>query len=161
MTTDSGSSDCRDLRMMARLARVGGPADLASMVGTQAEVTCSRGGEVRRWANGNRAKVTSSSWRYPNNQIAKVGGSWRYPNGKRAKASANSWRYPDGKPAKVSQDRWRRPDGPSNNLDDLLKWACSKVGLDKCRVHLADFNSAEGDEKDMAVIELAWMASQM
>jgi hypothetical protein len=159
--TGNKDADCRDLRMMTRLARVAGPPDVASIVASQAELTCAVGGDVRKWSNGKTARISSSSWRYPNGETAKVGTTWRYPNGHTAKVTSNSWRYPDNKAAKVTQHSWRRPDGASVNRDDLLTWACGRVGADNSRVHLADINGSTGDEQDMAVIELAWLASQM
>jgi ribosomal protein L32E len=153
-------SDCDNLRMMTRLARTAGPGDLATMVASQAEVTCARGGDIRRWENNNAAKLGDDSWRYPNGKAAKLGTVWRYPSGTAAKLGSN-WRYPNNKAAKLGSLVWRRPDGESGKLDDLIKWACSRLPPEKCKVHLDDIGRATGDEKDMAVIELAWAASTM
>src|SRR5688572_11628256 len=74
--TSGISADCLDLRMITRLARTAGTADLARMVGAQAEVTCVLGGAVQKWTNGETAKITQTSWFYPNRQAAKVASSW-------------------------------------------------------------------------------------
>ena len=159
-TTQAQSGDCRNLRIMERLARIAGPEDLADQVASKRQAVCSAGGDPTEWLNGKTAKRSEQSWDYPNGKTAKRSEmSWDYPNGKTAKRSARSWDYPNGKTAKRSESLWDAPDGKSKTREQLLAWACERVGAKRCEGMLANVKSQSADEQDLALIELAWLAS--
>src|SRR5262245_61499794 len=156
------NGDCGDARRLLRLARIDGFADVA-MIATQVSVWCAANPTSRSltWPNRRAAKTLTGTWVYPNGTTA-IGrdGTWNYPSGTNAKSRLGAWLYPDGTAAKSRTDRWRRPDRRGVKLEELLTWACGRLGDDRCRALLREIGELSGDDRDLAVIELAWSARE-
>ena len=153
-------ADCDTARRLVRLARIGGFEDLQMMI-TQVDIWCAAHTDSRSltWPNKSTAKGTAGTWSYPNRRTAKTNsGQWSYPNGSTAKSRTGTWVYPDGGTAKGASSKWVRPDGRSVTLEELLSWACERLGEDRCRPLLNEIGNLSGDDQDLAVIELAWSA---
>ncbi len=154
------ATPCEHLRLMTRLARITGSADVAT-IAKQADTTCSNNTAVDRWPNNGRVRSIAGRWQYPDGATAKSApGHWYYPDGKTtARTVTNDWYYPDGKTeARNRRGGWVRPDGRSMTADDLLEWSCDRVSTELCEELTADYKRASGDEKYATLIELAWTA---
>jgi hypothetical protein len=154
------ATPCEHLRLMTRLARIAGSADV-SVISKQADATCSSNMAVDRWPNNGRIRSIAGRWQYPDGATAKsTPGHWYYPDGKTtARTVTNDWFYPDGKTeARNRRGGWVRPDGRSTTVEDLLKWGCDRVGEELCRELRADYGRTRGDEQAAVLIELAWAA---
>jgi len=154
------ATPCEHLRIMTRLARIVGSADVP-VIAKQAEATCSNNMAVDRWPNNARIRSVAGRWQYPDGATAKsTPGHWYYPDGKTtARTVTNDWFYPDGKTqARNRRGGWVRPDGRSMTADDLLTWSCGRVDPELCKELTAAYGRARGDEQYAAMIELAWAA---
>jgi hypothetical protein len=144
---------------MASLSRIAAVPEVTAVVEAQAVATCAAGGTVKTWPNHATAKRLNGSWDYPNRATAKrANGSWDYPTRKSAKHANGSWSYPDGKTARRGEDRWIRPDARSATLPELVSWACGVLGAEECSRLTTVIEKASGDERDAAIVELAWRA---
>ena len=97
-------------------------------------------------ANGGRA-IDSHSLYYPNDKQAKVDDKWYYPdNGGRARdepARNRPWHHSVGAGTTTEQG--------------LIDWACQRAAS-RCSQARTDIGAVSGDERALAVIELAWSA---
>jgi hypothetical protein len=155
-------ADCTDVRRLLRLARIDGSTDL-EVIATQVEVWCAAGELERslKWPNRRTAKSVSGSWSYPNGRGAKsVTGKWSYPSGRVAKSVTGAWSYPSGRVAKSVAGRWNRPDGRGGTFEELLSWACTRIEASRCQEFLQEIQRLSDDDKDVAAIELAWLARE-
>jgi hypothetical protein len=154
------NADCENARRLLRLARINGFADLP-MIATQVDIWCAANTASRSltWPNRRTAKGLTGAWAYPNGRTAtNSSGSWSYPNGRTAKSGTGTWMYPDGRTAKSASGQWHRPDGRGVTLEELLSWSCKQLGEDGCRALVREIGELSGDDRDLAVIELAWSA---
>ena len=159
-------SDCRALRLIERLARIDAymPAAFLEMIQKQKQASCATppAAQTTMWS----AKHPNGTWSFPNGETAIFPSGWlAYTRGTPAKlvdkGGGIDWRYPNGVMAKGTDDAWRLPNGSYGaQIPNLVAWACSKVPDGVCRERKADIDSSQGDEKDLAVIELAWLARQ-
>jgi hypothetical protein len=155
-------ADCSEARRLLRLARIDGSSDLDVIV-TQVEVWCAAGEfeGTLKWPNRRIAKSVSGSWNYPNGREAKsVTGKLSYPSGRVAKSVTGAWSYPTGRMAKSVSGRWNRPDGRGGTLEELLSWACARIDAGRCQEFLQEIQRLSADDKDIAAIELAWLARE-
>lgn len=156
-------SDCRALRLMKRLAKIDAymPAAQLQMIEKQEQAACAEppAGPVL-WS----AKHSDGTWTFPNGETAISSSGWlAYTRGTPAKlvdkAGGIDWRYPTGGVALVTDGTWRLPNGSYGaQIPNVVAWACSKVSAQVCQERKADIESADGDEKTLAVMELAWLA---
>ena len=59
----------------------------------------------------------------------------------------------------VAFSAWRLPNGSYGaQIPNVVAWTCSRVSAEVCQERKADIDSADGDEKTLAVLELAWLA---
>jgi hypothetical protein len=166
----SGSDDCRALMVMEKLAQIAGWSH-REVVTAQGQIVCTqnRVERSRDWPSpiGGTMKTPDGAWYYPNNGgraiderdglyypappggVARLQGTWRYPQGILAKPPA-----PDSDP----DPQWYPPNGAAMTQSKLIEWACQRLGVDRCRAPLREIQSARGDGKTLAVIELAWAA---
>jgi hypothetical protein len=163
----AGSSDCRALRLMERLARIDTymPASSLEMIRKQQQVSCAAPSDTQvvLWSTGEKAKYPDGTWVFPNGITALFReGRFGYPKGTPAKlveiGGTTTWRYPNGEPARLEDGSWRLPDGSFTTIPNLVAWACSRVSASVCEERRADISSARGDEADLSIIELAWLA---
>jgi hypothetical protein len=157
-------SDCNALRIMKRLARIDAymPTAFLQMIQKQEQATCAAQTTVPAplW----NMKPSDGTWVFPNGETAISRSGWlSYTRGTPAKlvdkGGGIDWRYPDGVMAKGTDDRWWLPNGSYGaQTPNLVAWACSKVSTEVCQERKADIDTAQGDEKTLAVIELAVLA---
>jgi hypothetical protein len=157
-------SDCRALRIMKRLARIDAymPAAFLEMIQKQEQATCAAQttAPTTLW----NVKPSDGTWVFPNGETAISRSGWFfYTRGTRAKLVDKGgdidWRYPDGVMAKATDGTWRLPNGSYGaQIPNLVAWACSKVSAEVCQERKADIDTVQGDEKTLAVIELAVLA---
>ena len=159
----AGSQDdsvCRDSARISRLARIDASPD-AAMVGTQSDVWCATK-EARptvMWPNGHRARLSNGAWDYPSGRTARsLSGLWFYASGRPARATSGSWHYPDGRIARSASGRWQRPDGVLATEQELLLWACQRLGESRCKIPLTELGALAAFDKELAILELAWSA---
>lgn len=165
-----GGDDCRALTLMEKLAQIAAWSG-RNLVTAQAQVICAqnRVERSRDWPSptSGSMKTPDGSWYYPNNGgraidqngalyypappggVAKLQGTWRYPQGILAKSPA-----PESDP----DPQWYPPNGTAMTQSKLIEWACQRLGPDRCRRPLREIQSATGDEKTLALLELAWSA---
>jgi len=161
------SSDCHALRLMQRLARIDPymPANSLEMIKRQQQASCAAPGDAETilWATGEKAKYPGGTWLFPNGITALFPeGRLGYAKGLPAKLvdkdGGADWRYPNGAPARLKDGSWRLPDGSQATVPSLIAWACSRLSPSVCEERRADIASARGDEVDLSIIELAWLA---
>ncbi len=108
------------------------------------------------WPSGVTAKYADGSWNYPTGVRAKYSdGSWNYPSGVRARYADGTWNYPNGVRARYADGTWSSPSGARANERDVLAAAC-RADARRCEWLAASLGSLEGDERMLAVVELAW-----
>ena len=163
-STEKPTADCVHLRMLSRLARLGSlAAKHAEIIAQQEMISCTARTEEKsfRWSSGSTAKSADGSWDYPSGLTAKYAdGRWNFPSGRTAKSKDGSWSYPSGATAKRSTGQWQRPSGASVAEAELLTWACGVIGHESCKPRLTEIGEASGDERDLAILDLAWTAQQ-
>jgi hypothetical protein len=161
------SPDCHDLKVMVRLARIGGglQPDHVEMLGTQQRLICGSSEPVTlsRWRS-NAAAKRPDGWGYPNATTAihvnSAGIRWGYPRATTAKDPNGRLAYPNGSTARSNGGEWRLPTGAATTVPRLMEWACLRLSEEAFNARRADVEMSAGDEKDLAVIELAWSARQ-
>jgi hypothetical protein len=161
-------SDCRALRLIKRLARIDAymPVGLLELIQKQEQSSCAARvpAETVLWSTGEKAKYADGTWHFPNGVTAIFPeGRLGYTRGTPAKlvdkAGGIDWRYPTGGVALVTDGTWRLPNGSYGaQILNVVAWACSRVSAEVCQERKADIDSAQGDEKTLAVMELAWLA---
>jgi hypothetical protein len=164
------SSDCRAIRLIKRLARIDAymPTGLLGTIVKQEQSSCSTSVAVETvlWSTGVKAKHADGTWHFPNGITAIFReGRLGYTRGTLAKVvqkdGAADWHYPNGVMAKATDGTWRLPNGSYGaQLPGLVALACSRVSAEVCRERRADIDSAQGDERDLAVIEFAWLTRE-
>ncbi|MEM8640145.1 MAG: hypothetical protein AAGG51_15205 [Cyanobacteria bacterium P01_G01_bin.54] len=153
-------SDCFHLTMMETLARTTGETDTGAIAAERVVACAFRDQRPRlpwRYANGQAVKL-GPNWYYPNGETAKFGSRWRYANGQTA-TEGSTWRYPDGAFA-LNGDRGHLPGGGLLGRIDLLRWACSRVGSQRCETRLMAVLDQAEVVQDAAIVQLAWQASR-
>jgi hypothetical protein len=167
-----GADDCRALTLMEKLAEIAAWSG-RDVVTAQAQIVCaqSRVERSRDWPSptGGSMKTPDGSWYYPNNGGRAIDqtGALYYPAPPGGVAKLQStWRYPQGilaKPPAPESDhdpQWYPPNGTAMTQSKLIEWACQRLGPDRCRSPLREIQSATGDEKTLALLELAWSAQR-
>jgi hypothetical protein len=159
--SDNGLPECQNLKVIDRLARLEGSGDAAMIKDTKDKVcTLIEPPKTVDWPNRRRAQLQDGRWRYPSLRVARdASGRWRYPSSRIAKEADGRWRYPNTRVAKEADGTWRRPDGSRATLDELIDWACTRLGP-SCGARADILNAADDDERDVAVVEWAWRAEQ-
>jgi hypothetical protein len=161
------TSDCRALRLMKRLARIDAymPPGLLEMIDKQRQASCAAAvtTETILWNTGVRAKYPDGTWVFPNGVTALFPeGRLGYPRGLPAKlvdkGAQVTWSYPNGVTARFADGTWRLPDGSYSTIPSLIAWACPRLATALCREGRTDIDSARGDERELSIIELAWLA---
>jgi hypothetical protein len=158
------SGDCSDLHQMLRLAEMSA-ADPAAIRAIEAQraVSCSWGSQrngTTYWPNGNVAKYSSGTWYYPNGNVAKYSsGTWYYSNGNVAKYASGTWYYPNGNVAKYASGAWYSPTGSRQDPQSLIAQACQNNPR-RCYGKVERIRELQGDERDLALLELAWLGSR-
>jgi hypothetical protein len=166
---NGGSEDCRALKLMSRMARIAA-WEHAKVVADEMQKVCAANDvkKTRSWSAPTKTSMKmSTTWYYPGNggraidkyslyypadKQAKVGEAWYYPgNGGIARSR------PSAKPRPTDRT-WNRPRGTSETEQDLIEWACQQVGPEPCNRARADISAVSGDERVLAIIELAWSA---
>ena len=167
----TASADCMSLKLMSRMARIVA-WEHRGIVAEGMQKVCAANDvkSTRTWtaptkksmklspeswyypADGNKA-IGSKTLYYPAEKQAKVGQTWYYPeNGGQA-------RFPPLSNPKPTDKRWRRASGGAHMTEqELIEWACERVDSGQCNRARADIGAVSGDERVLAVIELAWSA---
>jgi hypothetical protein len=170
--TTTGADDCRALSLMEKLAQIAEWSG-RDVVTAQAQLVCAqnRVERSRDWPSptGGSMKTPDGSWFYPKNAgraidnngalyypappggVAKLQGTFRYPQGILARPPA---------PEQDADPQWYPPNGTAMTQSKSIEWACQRLGPDRCRRPLREIQTATGDEKTLAVLELAWLAQR-
>ena len=159
------SADCRSLKLMTRMARIVA-WEHRRIVDEETQRVCAANDvqPTRRWTSPSRTdmKRSSGTWYYPAKGGRAIDShSLYYPNDKQAKVD-DKWYYPDnGGRARDEPARnrpWHHSVGAGTTTEQgLIDWACQRAAS-RCSQARTDIGAVSGDERALAVIELAWSA---
>jgi hypothetical protein len=163
----TASADCMSLKLMSRMARIVA-WEHRDVVDEVMRDACDANGikSTRTWpGTAQSMKRSNGTWYYPENGGRAIDRySLYYPGDKQAKVD-DKWYYPDdGDRARDEPSKkrpWHLPVGTSTTTEQgLIDWACPKGrGVsERCNKARADIGAVSGDERVLAVIELAWSA---
>ena len=159
------SADCRDVKLIERVARIGGlSADKVKVMAQTRQEICgsSEVAETIQWKDGSTAK-RKGRWQFPGSSVTAKDpdGRLQYPKVVTARSKEGRWAYPN---VVVAMDPARNvrqlPSGADTNEDRLQKWACGRLVKKDCDAGRADVARTTGDEKELALIEFAWKADR-
>ena len=158
------SADCGSLKIIERLSRIGNlPADRLAMVAALRDAACTAASaDTSRWKDRSNAKRSDGRWYYPASSVTAIDpeGRLAYPNAITA-LYAGRWRYPNSTVAlDIRQNRRQLPSGANVTDAELIQWACKRLPARQCNAGKKDIASAAGDERELALMELAWKADQ-
>ena len=164
MSASAQSPDCRDLKLIERLSRIGDlRADWLAMVAELRVAACAASNaDNSRWKNGSTAK-RNGRWHFPGSSVTVVApdGRLAYPSAVTARRDGR-WFYPNAVSAmnpKLKNPR-QLPSGRDVTEQQLEQWACKRLTKDQCDAGVNDIASSVGDERELALIEFAWKADR-
>lgn len=159
------SEDCRDVKLIERLARIGGLSpDRVAVIGDTRQRICgsSEVAETIRWTDGSTAK-RNRRWQFPRSSVTAKNpeGRLQYPQVVTARSEKGRWAYPNVVTAMDPvRNRRQLPSGADTTEVDLQDWACRRLTKEDCDAGRADIAKTTGDERELALIEFAWKAER-